>query len=267
MKKALAVIVCFIIHATCLAQQDTLKQVATIQGDIIDFTVDNLGNIYIINRNNQLKKINLKGDSLGIFNDLRQYGKVSFIDATNPLKLLLFYKDYGNIVTLDRFLNVRNTIQLRKANIFQVSAISQSYDNGIWLYDEQAARLKRMNDEGGIIDQSADFRLFMDAVPSPLFIVDQDRLVYLYDPEKGLYIFDYFGTLRNKVALLGWEDFQVQGGKVFGRKKTTIEQYQPGTITLKEQVLDSTLSGVIKMKVTLNNLYCLKDGVIKVYAY
>ena len=100
-----------------MAQQDTLKLLTTITGDIADFTVDNLGNIYILNRDNQLKKINLQGDSMGVFNDVRQYGKISYIDATNPLKILLFYKDYGNVVALDRFLNVRNTISLRKTNI------------------------------------------------------------------------------------------------------------------------------------------------------
>ncbi len=267
MKKLAAIILGMFVMMASSARQDQPKLVTTIKGDIVDFTTDNLGNIYIINRNNQLKKINLKGDSLGIFNDVRQYGKVSSIDATNPLKILLFYKDYGNVVALDRFLNIRSTINLRKTNIFQVSAISQSYDNGIWLYDEQEAKLKKLNDEGNIIDQSADFRLFMDAVPAPVSIIDQDKMVYLYDPEKGLYMFDYFGTLRNKVALLQWQDFQVLDGKVFGRKKTTIEQYQPGTISLKEQVLDSILLGVVKMRVSLNNLYCLKDGVIRVYAF
>jgi len=267
LKKLLVVILFLLSITVSVAQQDSLQLITTVKGNIVDFTIDNLGNIYIINRDNQLKKINLKGDSLGIFNDVRQYGKVSSIDATNPLKILLFYKDYGNVVALDRFLNVRNTINLRKTNLLQVSAISQSYDNGVWIYDEQDAKLKRINDESNIIDQSADFRLFLDAVPSPVYIIDQNKLVYLYDPEKGLYIFDYFGTLRNKVALLGWQDFQVVEGKAFGRKKTTIEQYQPGTLSLKEQALDSILSGVIKMKVSLNNLYCLKDGVIKVYAF
>jgi hypothetical protein len=267
LKTLLVIILCCSLNVSSLAQQDTLKQVALIKGDIIDFTIDNLGNIYLVNRDNQLKKINIKGDSLGVFNDIRQYGKVYSIDATNPLKVLLFYKDYGNIVVLDRYLNVRNTINLHKANVFQVSAISQSYDNGIWLYDPQEAKLKKLNDEGNIVDQSADFRLFLDAVPFPVQIVDQDRLVYLYDPEKGLYIFDYFGTLKNKVALLGWQDFQVVGGKVFGRKRNTLEQYQPGILSLKEQSLDHILGGVVKIKISLNNLYCLKDGVIKVYAY
>lgn len=264
MKNVLAILFCSCLFAGSVAQ---LKQVTVIKGDIIDFTIDNLGNIYTVSRDNQLKKINIRGDTLGSYNDIKQYGKLYSIDATNPLKVLLFYKDYGNIVVLDRFLNIRNTINLRKANIFQVTAICQSYDNGIWLYDEQAARMTRMNDEGVVIDQSADFRQFLDQAPFPKHIIDQERLVYLYDPDQGLYIFDYFGTLRNKVAFTGWQDFQVLSGKVFGRKKNTIQQYQPGTLALKEQVLDNTLAGIVKMKVSLSNLYCLKDGVIKVYAY
>ncbi|MEJ7736008.1 MAG: hypothetical protein WKF97_01165 [Chitinophagaceae bacterium] len=251
----------------CLAQQDSLQLVKIIKGDIVDFTVDNLGNVYTLSRSNQLKKLNANGDSTGVFNDVRQYGRVASIDAGNPLKLLLFYKDFGTIVVLDRFLNVRNTINLRNRNIFMARAISQSYDNGIWVYDEQEARLKRMNDEGEIIDQSGDFRLFMEAAPSPVQIVDHDRIVYLYDPEKGVFMFDYFGSLRNKVALLGWQDFQVVDGKVFGRKQTIIEQYQPGSLSLKVKALDRYLAGVTRIKISVTQLYCLKDGEIKVYAF
>lgn len=267
MKNALITILLLHLVNPCLAQQDSLQLVKVIKGDIIDFTIDNLGNVYTLNRNNQLKKLNANGDSTGVFNDVRRYGNVFSIDAGNPLKLLLYYKDFGTIVVLDRFLNVRNTINLRNRNIFMVRAIGQSYDNGIWVYDEQEARLKRLNDEGEVIDQSGDFRLFMDTAPSPIQIVDHDRLVYLYDPEKGVFMFDYFGSLKNKIALLGWQDFQVVDGKVFGRKQTVIEQYQPRSLSLKEKIFDQYLAGVVRMKITVNQLYCLKDGEIRVYAF
>ncbi|MEJ7767131.1 MAG: hypothetical protein WKF89_04930 [Chitinophagaceae bacterium] len=267
MKQLAGTILFILFLTTCIAQQQSFKEINTIRGDIVDFQIDNLGNVFIISSNNQLKKINHAGDSVGVFNDVRQYGKISAVDATNPLKVLLFYKDFANIVVLDRFLNVRNTINLRRLNILQARTITQSYDNGIWTYDEQDARLKRLSDDGTIVDQSADFRLLLEAAPSPVSIIDQNRLVYLYDPEKGLFIFDYFGTLKNKVALLGWEDFQVLDGKVFGRKQTTIQQYEPGTLTMKEQNLPLMLSGVTKLKISGKNLYCLKDGTIKVYAF
>jgi hypothetical protein len=251
------------------AQQDSagFKPLKVFTGDIIDFTVDNLGNIYILDKGNQLKKRNATGDSVGVYNVVRRFGRLYSIDASNPLKLLLYYKDYGTIVVLDRFLNVRNTISLPAINIFQVRAICQSFDNGIWLYDEQDARLKRLNDEGVIIDQSSDFRLFMDVIPSPVQIADQDRLVYLYDPEKGVFVFDYFGTLKNRIPLPGWEDFQVLGTNVFGRRGTTLLQYQPGTLSLKEQPMPSLLEGVVKVRISTPGLYCLKDGIIKLYAF
>src|SRR5687767_8435632 len=190
------------------AQQNIfeLKSARTISRNIVDFTVDNLGNIYTISRDNQLKKLNANGDSLAVYNDVRRYGSIYSLDASNPLKLLLYHKNFGTIVILDRFLNVRNTIDLRKLNIFQVKAIGQSYDNGIWIYDEQEAKLKKLDDEGNLVSESADLRLLMETVPSPAQVIDQDRLVHLYDPEKGLFIFDYYGVLKNKVALTGWQD-------------------------------------------------------------
>lgn len=252
---------------SCFAQQDAVHLVKTIAGSFTDFTTDNLGNIYTLDRNNLLKKLRANGDSAGVFNEVRRFGKVSYVDAANPLKVLLYYQDFGTVVVLDRFLNIRNTINLREKNLFQVRAICQSYDNGIWLYDEQDARLKKLNDDGDVISQSADFRLFMETVPSPVRIVDQDRLLYLYDPDKGLFIFDYFGTLKNKVALLGWQDFQVINGKVFGRKNNLIQQYQPGTLALKEQAPAGMPAAMLKMIISTGFIYCLTNGGLDVYAF
>lgn len=45
-------------------------------------------------------------------------------------------------MALDRLLTVRNTINLRTQNIFLVNSISLSYDNNIWLFDEEDFKLK-----------------------------------------------------------------------------------------------------------------------------
>ncbi len=122
---------------------------------------------------------------LAVFNNVRRFGKVYSIDVSNPLKVLLYYKDFGTIVTLDRFLNERSTLDLRKQNLLQVRAIGQSYDNNIWIFDELEVKLKKIGDDGRIIDQSNDFRLIFDSTPSPDYIIDQDKFVYLYDSQKG----------------------------------------------------------------------------------
>lgn len=266
MKKMLLLLSIFLQTGAIQAQEDTaFLQVGKIGNDLVDFTVDNLGNLYTLDKDNQLKKLTANGDSVGVFNNVRQYGKVYSIDATNPLKILLFYKDFGTIVVLDRFLNVRNTIDIRKQGIFQAKAIAQSFDNNTWVYDEQEAKLKRIDDNGAIIDQSADFRQFLESAPSPTQIIDQDRLLYLYDPSLGLFVFDYLGSLKNKIDLLGWKDFQVIGTNIYGRKGTVFERYQLNSFSLKEKEMSDKLEGAEKIKIFVNSLYSLKGGTITIY--
>lgn len=67
---------------------------------------------------------------------------------------------------LDRFLNVVNTIDLRKQNIFQAKAIGQSYDNKIWVYDEMENKLKKIDEDGKLLQETPDFRLIFNQSPS-----------------------------------------------------------------------------------------------------
>jgi hypothetical protein len=237
-----------------------------IRGGLLDFTVDNLGNIFLLDSNNQLKKLGPGFDSVAIYNDVRKYGKVYSIDAGNPLKILLYYRDFGTVVVLDRLLNARTTINLRTQNIFQAKAICQSYDNAIWVYDEGEAKLKRIADDGSLIDQTGDFRLQLDEAPSPNFIEDHDRLVYLYDSSKGMLVFDYFGTLKSKLAFLGWQDFQMAGKYIVGRKGVLLERYKLSSLSLEEKSLPGILKNTDKIRISGDRLFCLRGGRLYIYS-
>jgi len=267
LKKIIFILLSCSLTVIGFSQEDnSLQLVNVIKGGYTDFSVDNLGNILLLDSNNQLKKLSPAGDSIAIFNDVRKYGKVYSIDAGNPLKILLYYRDFGTIVVLDRLLNIRTTIDLRKQNIFQAKAICQSYDNAVWVYDEGEAKLKRLADDGTIIDQTGDFRLQLDEAPSPTFIDDHDRLVYLYDSSKGLLVFDYFGTLKNKLAFTGWQDFQLAGKYIVGRKGVLLERYQLSSLSLEEKLLPGILKNTDKIRIAGDRLFCLRGGRLYIYS-
>ena len=204
-------------HEIVIAQDDSLfRFLKKIEYPISSFTIDNLGELYLINTDNQLKKYNEKGDSVGVFNQVTKYGKLSYVEAQNPWKAILFYQNYSTIVLLDKYLNVLTNINLRQQNIFKVRAVTSSYDNNIWLYDEQENKLKKIDDTGNKLFESVDFRLLFDSVPSPKKIIDADGFVYLYDPQKGLYIFDYYGSFRSKLTFTGWTDVMVIDKAIYG---------------------------------------------------
>ncbi len=238
-----------------------------IAGAFTDFTVDNLGNLYVLNQGGQLKKMGPSGDSIAVFNNVRQYGKIHFIDVSNPLKVLLYFKDFGTVVTLDRFLNTRSTLDLRRKQLFQVKSIGQAYDNNIWVFDELEGKLKRIGEDGRLIDQSSDFRLLFDSMPSPQFIVDQNKLLYLYDAAKGVYLFDYYGTFKNRIRFTGWTDFSVINNTLFGRDAGMLYRYEPGTLNLQQYPIPASMQSARKIKIMPGNLYLLRDHQLEIYSY
>lgn len=250
------------------AQADTsFKLVKVIQGDIVDFTVDNLDNIYLLNSRNQVKKLNANGDSVAVFNDVRKFGQATLVDVSNPLKVLLYYKDFSTIVILDRFLNIRNSIDLRKQNIFQVKAIGQSYDNKIWLYDEQENKLKKIDEEGKLLQETPDFRLLLGQAPTPTKIFDENQYVYLYDSSKGVYVFDYYGALKNNILITGWNNFKVAGKYIFGADGDTLHRYEISSFRLDEWKMPEQIYKSKAFNFSATRLYALKKEGIEIYLY
>jgi len=256
-------------YATAAAAQtdSSFQHVKTVKGDIVAFTVDNLDNIYLLNSSNQVKKLNANGDSVAIFNDVKKFGQASLIDVSNPLKVLLYYKDFATIVVLDRFLNVRNTIDLRKQNILQARAIGQSYDNKIWLYDEMENKLKKIDEDGTLLLETPDFRQLFDQTPIPHRIFDEDQYVYLYDSAKAVFVFDYYGAFKNKLPITGWKNFKVAGKYIFGSKDDKLFRYNIKTFRTEDWKMPEQISLARSFNFSSSRLYALRQDGIEIYSF
>jgi hypothetical protein len=267
-KKLYIVLFFFLLVKLAGAQADTSFQwLKTIKGDIIAFTVDNLDNIYLLSSTNQVKKLNANGDSVAIFNDVKKFGQATLIDVSNPLKVLVFYKDFATIVVLDRFLNIRNTIDLRKHNILQVRAIGQSYDNKIWVYDEMENKLKKIDEDGSLLLETPDFRQLFSTAPLPQKIFDEDQYVYLYDSAQAVFVFDYYGALKNKILISDWQNFKVAGKYIFGSEADTLYRYNIKTFRLDDWKLPEALSRASAFNFTASRLYALRKDSIDIFNF
>lgn len=230
------------------------------------FTVDNIGAVYIITPGNQLKKYDENGDSVGVFNQVAQYGKLTYVDAENPWKVILFYQNFSTVVLLDKYLNELTSVNLRKQNIFRVQAVTTSYDNNIWLYDEQDNKLKKMDDNGRILSETVDFRLLFDSVPEPKKIIDRNGYVYLYDPVKGIYIFDYYGSFKSRLLFRHWTDIEVFGKTIYGYDSHNLYKYAPPLPDYTLFPLPEALQSNTLIKLANRKMYALKNGKVSVYS-
>jgi len=249
------------------AQDDSLfRFLKKIEYPISSFAVDNLGELYIIDIDNQLKKYNEKGDSVGVFNQVTKYGKLSYVEAQNPWKAILFYGNYLTIVLLDKYLNVLTNINLRNQDIFRVKAVTTSYDNNIWLFDEQDNKLKKIDDNGNNLFETVDFRLLFDSVPTPQKIIDYNGFVYLYDPEKGLYTFDYYGSFKSRLPFLHWTDIEIIDKQIYGFDKDHLYRYTPPFPDVNKYNLSPSLQNNNSIKVSNHKIYILKNQQLEIYS-
>lgn len=264
--QAILAILFLCISGVTFAQPDSsFKFLRSIKGEFSWFNVDNLNNVYELTIDNQLKKIDENGDSVAVFNDVKRYGNPYSVDVTNPLKILLYYKNFSTVVILDRLLTVRNTINFRDQNIFSVRAIATSYDNNIWIFDEQDYKLKKIDETGKMLQETTDWRSIFDFVPSPTRLIDRDNYVYLYDAEKGFYVFDYYSGFKKQLPFMDWSDVEVSGKNIYGFHNRTLYSYELNSFVLKEYKLPVFIGNYRGVKAMNGKVYFNKGDRIDIY--
>ena len=229
--KILITIVCLLLCATSFAQKDSsFVLVGSYKGDVVDAAMDNLDNLYVISSTGQIKKYNAGGDSIAVYNQVRNFGKSFAIDVSNPLKVLLFYRDFSTVVVLDRFLAGITTINLKNFNILQPAAVGLSYDNNIWVYDEYDSKLKKINEQGDLILETSDLRGALNLSLSPQKIINDNGLVYVADTTTGIFVFDNYGSFKRKVPLVNWQTIGVHKNTVISINRDLLTVYNTSTL-------------------------------------
>lgn len=158
--------------------------------------VDKLGYIYLLSARNSVKKFDTEGNLLFEFmNSLN--GDIEDIDVSNPMKILVFFKDFQQLVCLDNTLALLTQFNLRKNGFQEVSAIGLSNDNHFWIFDQINLTLYKMDDQGKIILASDNLMAQSGIEMIADQIMESSNYVVLRN-EDNLMMLDNFGQwIRN----------------------------------------------------------------------
>lgn len=231
------------------------------KGEVADAAIDNLDNVYLLTTTDQLKKYNSSGDSMAVYNNVRKFGKVYSIDVSNPLKLLLYYKDFSSVAILDRLLAVRSTIDLRQKNILGATAAGLSYDNNIWVFDAFDNKLKKINEGGELLLETPDLRQVFNESINPQQISDRNNYVYMIDSSKGIFVFDYYGTFKRKIPVTGSNAVDIMDKYIMGVSKAGIQTYNLSSLLQSEKKFPGDFTPYYNYRINNNRLLALsKEG-------
>lgn len=251
---------------TVLCQNDSLYQfVKKLDYPVVYFATSPSGELFTINRGNQLKKYNSNGDSVGVFNDVKKYGKLSYVEAQNPWKTILYYEGFETILLLDKYLKVLGSINLRDKNTFGVKALASSYDNNIWLFDGRDMKIKKLDENGNLLMASVDLRQVFEDVPQPQKIIDRDGLLYLYDSSKGIYIFDYYGSFKMLLPFKNWKGIFVFGKTIFGFDDSLFYTNTPPLPVAEKKPLPQIFLNADQISFSPQRAWVLKNDSLSIY--
>jgi hypothetical protein len=163
-------------------------------------TLDKLGNLYICN-GSILYKYNQNGNLLYTYSAFSK-GKISELDVSNPLKIVVFSKDFMQIVFLDQKLAPIQTLILSDLDLYAPACVCTSYDNGIWIYDEVFDQLFRYDANRNLSNKSRILSQIWEKKTAPIAIKETESgLLVVNDAENGLLIFDRFGTYLKTIPV------------------------------------------------------------------
>jgi len=217
------------------AQKEKLVRISTVETSGSYLAADNLGYIYLINEST-LKKFDRDGLLLYTYTEFSD-GKISQMDVSDPLKIMILNADFGKIKYLDNKLTLKKDfILLSDLGYPNAQLVAGSYDNGFWLFDpltNQVVRfdkyLRASQNSGNIVDITG-------IEVNPVFMTEADNVLYLNDPQQGIFLFDRYSTYLRQVPLKNLKTFQVFPPRIIFSEGRKLKMFD--LKTFEESALD-----------------------------
>jgi hypothetical protein len=207
-----------------IAKIDTVAKIAT---------VDNLGNLFVVTPKNELLKFNPNGKFLWNYTN-KSYGEITQLDVTDPLRVILYYPAYQQVVVLNNNLSEISKYTFNQNPDLQISLIASANNNGFWAYDQINRELRKLTNyfvddlKSGNIYQRNGFDMQAN------FMFTDDQQIYINDTTAGVRIFDKYGNFVKTAVVYPKTDFNVEGNEIYFTKENKLMRYNYQTFDLQQ---------------------------------
>jgi hypothetical protein len=227
------ILILFLFITTSCFSQSKYTLVKTIEVTSDFFTTDNQSNIYTV-KGNELTKYDKTGKQLYKYSN-KNLSNITSVDASNMLKILVFYKDFLQVVFLDNTLSQNGEpVSLDKLGLQQTQLVCSSHNSGMWMYDQQNFALIRLDQDLQKSQQVNNLTAIVHDTLQPNLLVEYNNNVYMNNPYKGIMIFDVYGTYYKTIPVQNVSQFQPIGDWVYYLVDKNVKAYHVKTTEEKE---------------------------------
>ena len=238
-----------------IAKIDTVAKLAS---------VDNFGNLFVVTAKNEVLKYNPQGRFLWNYTN-KTFGDITQLDVTDPLRVILFYAGFQQIVVLNNNLSEISQYSFNQNPEKQITLIASANNNGFWVYDQINRELRKLTNsftddlKTGNIYQRNGFDMQAN------FMVSDEQYVFINDVQEGVRIFDQYGNFVKTAVIKAENEFEVNGSEIYFFKNQKLMGYNYLTFEYKE-VLLPTKSNILNALLRFNRLIILNEKGLTLWA-
>jgi hypothetical protein len=197
---------------------------------------DPMGNVYIV-KDNSLKKFSSNHTQAAHYTNTF-LGNIHSVDVSDPLRILLFYKDHNQIVWVDNFLSqIRSPIWLDDLGIDQVELVCSSSQGGFWAFNSLNNQLQYFDVNLQLIHESPTLNILTGPDIGPTFMIEKSRFLYLNIPGTGILAFDRFGNYSRTLPVDVPSEFQVTDKFIYFMNEGELLSYDLRTAEFARLIL------------------------------
>lgn len=250
--------------ANIRSNKDSLPQLpllASIKVEGNQVNSDPVENFYI-STNTSIWKTSSQNNQSFIY-DSKKSGNITLIDAGDPMKVLVFYKDLSLITFLDNFMAETSfNISLMDFGLDQAEVVCKSLNNGIWVYDTKQDKLVKISSALKVEMEILNVQRIIGEAFSPKQMMERTSGLYLNDPMKGIYVFDNYGSFLRKIPELNISKFNVIENTIAFRQGNDINTLNTRTLEFNKIYSDSIMTD---FSINEKKLYILNADSLHIY--
>lgn len=227
--------------------------------------VDYIGNFYVQN-NNELWMIN-RNDTLFRKFSIINLADISSIDATNALKILLYYEDLGRILFIDNNISDFSTsISLNEFDLAQSTLVCSSYDNGFWAYLPNTMSLYRYDQFLSRTTEVESINRFVKlGIMEPVFMKEYSNQLFMYFSGYGWLVFDVFGAYVQTIFMQDCLYPDIQSGELIHYRNDSLFFQSLNNINDKKVMILPHHDEIQSVRYSSGKAYILANNKLFIY--
>ncbi len=250
-------------HTTQNLTSPILSHTRDINISVQQVYLDNLDQVHIVDTRGTLTRYDEQLNAQYIYADLT-LGTIDHIDVTNPLTVLVYHRQYGVISYLDNTLAKIKKQNIQDWGYFDVNTIASSNDGNIWLYDPIKNQILKIDDTGKELLSSHNLNDYNLNNLTPIKIIERENLLFIYDQQYGIIVFDNLGQYLKILPLKNIVNFQTDGKFIYCYDKNIMMSYSIKLMDQNEIEINPT-STPKNIIISTNWIYYIyEDGVDRV---